>query len=34
MDTINGVIREMKEEKPSIRVAVREPDGRIIDVIG
>jgi hypothetical protein len=34
MDTINRIIKEMKDEKPNIRVKVHEPDGRIVDVIG
>ena len=34
MDAINGLIEEMKDEKPTVRVKVHEPDGRIIDVIG
>lgn len=33
-ETINRIIKEMKDEKPSIRVKVHESDGRIVDVIG
>lgn len=34
IDTINEVIKEMKDENPAIRIKVRELNGLIIDVIG
>lgn len=34
VNTINRIIREMQDEKPGIRVKVRQLDGRIVDVIG
>jgi hypothetical protein len=34
MDTINLIIKQMKDEKPNIQVKVHQSDGRIVDVIG
>jgi hypothetical protein len=34
MDSTNHVMQAMKSEKPTARIKVREPDGRITDMIG